>query len=88
MSFKSKRKGNAGERYVVNILNERFKTTLEKHKGSFSRVVGSGNRRYQTKLSKSDTKFFSGDINFSCDSLEFKFIIEVKFGYDTDMCLS
>jgi len=69
----SKKKGNRTELELAKILTKRFK------KG-FSRSVGSGNRWSQTAyLPKHAQDVFSSDL---ITPLEFKFILEVKGGYD------
>ena len=75
-------KGKNGERQLCKILNERFADILKKNPswGGFNRSVGSGNRRWQTNLSKKATELYSGDI--VCD--HFNFTIESKCGYDID----
>jgi hypothetical protein len=69
----SKKKGNRTELELAKILTKRFK------KG-FSRSVGSGNRWSQTAyLPKHAQDVFSSDL---ITPIEFKFILEVKGGYD------
>jgi hypothetical protein len=78
-------KGKSGEREVVKILNDRFRTILSANPswGLFSRSIGSGNRFSQAVLSYNAKQIFSSDI--SCPP-SFKFTIESKVGYDIDLC--
>lgn len=80
--IKSGRKGKAGERDVVRILNNRFDTLFKKNPkwGKFSRSVGSGNRWGQkVDLPEHAINTFTGDL---CTPTNFKFVIESKKGYN------
>lgn len=70
----SGRIGKGGERELAKMFSERF----PQHP-PFSRVLGSGNRIWQVKLSEEAKNLMVGDL--VCPT-NFKFSIECKFGYD------
>ncbi len=75
----SKGKGNRGERRIVQILNERFKTD------KFARVPNSGafGTTHKGRLSTEAMRTLSGDL--IVPSPDWVFSIEVKTGYDIDL---
>jgi hypothetical protein len=76
MAINSKKKGNRGERKIVDILNKHFSTK------EFARVPASGATSTIHTLSKGSVKSYCGDI-ITPDN--FKFSIENKCGYDIDL---
>lgn len=80
-------KGKRGERYLVDLFNNRFADILAKNPdgGKFSRSIGSGNRLGQkVTLSKQADLIFASDL--TCPP-NFIFSVESKSGYNhIDLC--
>jgi len=74
---KGKAKGNRTELSLCKLLTKHFGV-------DFTRSVGSGNRWSQANLSETAKQVFSGDI---CVPDGFKWVIECKGGYESDMHL-
>jgi len=76
MAVNSKKKGNRGERKIVEMLNNHFDTK------EFARVPASGAISTIHKLSKNSIKSYCGDI-VTPDN--FRFSVENKYGYEVDL---